>query len=188
MIERRSVTSRERFTAMLGTRPAARILLEAATESEWVARHLEALGHTVIAADPSFAAMYATRSKRVKTDKRDARTLCEALQLGAYRAIHRASDEQRQVRAQLAVRDALGTRRARCSSWPLVRPKFSFSDAVSNPYIPLRRRLVLATLEREQKTEQHLEIGRLSNYVPWPHSNRMGLDAALRFTELQGDQ
>jgi transposase len=113
LIERRIVTSRERFTAVLGDRPAARILLEASTESEWVARHLESLGHTVMVADPSFAAMYATRSKRVKTDKRDARTLCEALQLGAYREIHRASDAQRAVRAHLAVRDALVRTRTR---------------------------------------------------------------------------
>jgi transposase len=111
--EQRIATSRERFTAVLGTRPAARILLEASTESEWVAQHLEALGHTVIVADPGFAAMYATRSKRVKTDKRDARTLCDALQLGAYRAVHRASDAQRQLRAQLAVRDALVRTRTR---------------------------------------------------------------------------
>src|SRR5678815_3664164 len=76
---------RDRFTAVLGARAPARILLEASTESEWVARHLESLGHTVIVADPGFAAMYATRSKRVKTDKRDARTLCEACRLGAYR-------------------------------------------------------------------------------------------------------
>ncbi|HEX9705264.1 MAG TPA: hypothetical protein VGA20_08470, partial [Gemmatimonadales bacterium] len=39
VIERRIVTSRERFTAVLGGRPPARILLEASTESEWVARH-----------------------------------------------------------------------------------------------------------------------------------------------------
>jgi transposase len=32
------------------------------------------LGHEVIVADPNFAPMYATRSKKVKTDKRDART------------------------------------------------------------------------------------------------------------------
>ncbi|MDQ3698417.1 MAG: hypothetical protein M3373_10415 [Gemmatimonadota bacterium] len=31
-----------------GDRPRARILLEASTESEWVARHLESLGHEVI--------------------------------------------------------------------------------------------------------------------------------------------
>ena len=113
LLEQRIVTSRERFTAVLGQRAPARILLEASTESEWVARHLESLGHTVIVADPSFAAMYATRSKRVKTDKRDARTLCEALQLGAYRAIHRASDAQRHLRAQLVVRDALVRTRTR---------------------------------------------------------------------------
>ena len=113
LIERRIATSRERFTVALGTRAPARVLLEASTESEWVARHLESLGHTVIVADPGFAAMYATRSKRVKTDKRDARTLCDALQLGAYRAIHRASDAQRHLRAQLVVRDALVRTRTR---------------------------------------------------------------------------
>jgi transposase len=113
LIERRIVTSRERFTAVLGARGSARILLEASTESEWVARHLESLGHDVVVADPGFAAMYATRSKRVKTDKRDARTLCDALQLGAFRAIHRASDAQRHLRAQLVVRDALVRTRTR---------------------------------------------------------------------------
>ena len=40
--ECRIVTSRERFTAVLGSRPRAKILLEASTESEWVARHLRA--------------------------------------------------------------------------------------------------------------------------------------------------
>ncbi len=44
VIERRIVTSRERFTAVLGERRRARILLEASTESEWVARHLETPG------------------------------------------------------------------------------------------------------------------------------------------------
>jgi len=113
VIERRIVTSRERFTAVLGERPRARILLEASTESEWVARHLEALGHEVIVADPNFAPMYATRRRGVKTDRRDARTLAEAGRLGAYRAVHRASAAQRHVRAQLAVRDALIRTRTR---------------------------------------------------------------------------
>lgn len=45
--ERRIVTSRERFTAVLGNRPPARLLLEARTESAWVARHRETLGHEV---------------------------------------------------------------------------------------------------------------------------------------------
>jgi transposase len=113
IVERRIQTSRERFTAVLGERPQARILLEASTESEWVARHLEALGHEVIVADPNFAPMYATRRRGVKTDRRDARTLAEACRLGAYRCAHRASAEQRHVRAELAVRDALIRTRTR---------------------------------------------------------------------------
>ena len=113
IVERRIVTSRERFTAVLGDRTPARILLEASTESEWVARHLESLGHEVVVADPNFAPMYATRRRGVKTDRRDARTLAEACRLGAYRPVHRASAPQRHVRAQLAVRDALIRTRTR---------------------------------------------------------------------------
>jgi len=78
IVERRIVTSRERFTAVLGDRTPARILVEASTESEWVARHLESLGHEVVVADPNFAPMYATRRRGVKTDRRDARTLAVA--------------------------------------------------------------------------------------------------------------
>ncbi len=113
VIERRIVTSRERLTAMLGGRPAARILLEASTESEWVARHLESLGHTVVVADPNYAPMYATRARRVKTDKRDARALADALKVGAYHVAHRVSAERRHVRAELAVREALVRTRTR---------------------------------------------------------------------------
>jgi transposase len=113
MSERRIQTTRERLAAVLGARPRARILVEASTESEWVARHLEALGHEVVVADPNYAPMYATRTRRVKTDKRDARTLAEALKLGAYRPAHRLSDARRHVRAELAVRDALVRTRTR---------------------------------------------------------------------------
>jgi transposase len=111
--EQRIVTSRERFTAVLGSRPRARILLEASTESEWVAQHLEALGHEVIVADPNYAPMYATRSRRVKTDQRDARALMEAGRNGTYRPAHRLSPARRHVRAELAVRDALVRTRTR---------------------------------------------------------------------------
>src|SRR5512146_357372 len=107
VIERRIRTERDRFVAFLGPRPKSRILLEAMTESEWVARCLEELGHEVVVADPNFAAMYATRSRRVKTDRRDAVTLADACRLGAYRHAHRTSERQRQVRAELVVREAV---------------------------------------------------------------------------------
>ncbi|HEV7373079.1 MAG TPA: IS110 family transposase, partial [Pyrinomonadaceae bacterium] len=103
----------EHLAKLLGSRAPARILIESSTESEWVARLLEELGHEVIVADPNFASMYATRSRKVKTDKRDARTLAEACRLGAYRPVHRTSDKQRHVRAQLAVREAMVRTRSR---------------------------------------------------------------------------
>jgi transposase len=111
--ERRLATTRERFSAVLGGLERARILVEATTESEWVARYLESLGHEVIVADPNFAPMYATRSRRTKSDKRDARALMEACRLGAYRRAHRVSAARRHVRAELAVRDALVRTRTR---------------------------------------------------------------------------
>jgi len=106
-------TERDRFQALFSEYERAKVLLEASTESEWVARLLEGMGHQVIVADPNFAPMYAQRSRKVKTDRRDARALVEACRLGAYRLAHRTSDEQRHVRAQLAVRNALIRTRTR---------------------------------------------------------------------------
>ena len=113
IMDRRISTSRERFSAILGQRQPARILLEATTESEWVAQHLEALGHEVIVADPNYAPMYANRTRRTKTDKRDARTLMEACETGAYRPAYRVSDDRRHIRGELAVRDTLVRTRSR---------------------------------------------------------------------------
>jgi len=113
LLERRVRTRGERFTALLEGRDRARVVLEAATESEWVAQALEALGHEVIVADPNCAPMDATRSRRVKTDRRDARTLADACRLGAYRVTHRTAAAPRTVRAQLAVREALVRTRTR---------------------------------------------------------------------------
>src|SRR5215470_15884282 len=57
--------------------------------------------------------MYATRTCKIKTDRRDARALAEACLLGAYRPAHRLSDPQRRVRGRLGVRDALVHTRTR---------------------------------------------------------------------------
>jgi len=143
--ERRIVTSRERVTAVLGDRPPAKILLEASTESEWVAQHLESLGHAVVVADPNYAPMYATRARRVKTDKRDARTLADALKLGAYHAAHRVSADRRHVRAELAVREALVRTRTRyvASAKALVR-RDGLRVAASESHLVAKR---LAALE-----------------------------------------
>src|SRR4029450_5373429 len=101
VIEQRIRTEPERFAAVLGSRPRARILIEASTDSEWGARCLEALGHEVIVADPNFAPMYATRSRKVKTDRRDARALAEAGLLGAHRPAPRLPAPHRHLRGPL---------------------------------------------------------------------------------------
>ena len=112
-LEQRIPTTHAAFAKHVGGRARARVLLESSTESEWVARCLEALGHEVIVADPNFAPMYATRSRKIKTDRRDARALCEACALGAYRAAHRSSEVARGRRAQVAVRAALVSSRTK---------------------------------------------------------------------------
>lgn len=110
--ELRIKTSRERFAEVLGGKPCMRLLLESSCESEWVARCLESLGHVVIVANPSYAIMYGTRSRHVKTDLRDARALADACRLGAYKPAHRASEDRRHAKRRLRVRDALVRSRA----------------------------------------------------------------------------
>ncbi len=105
--ETRVPTTRADFRDIPRVNVGSKVLIEASTPSEWVARHLETLGLEVVVADPNFAPMYATRSKKVKTDKRDARCLADACRLGAYRPAHRLSDEQREVRLQADVRGTL---------------------------------------------------------------------------------
>src|SRR3989442_9017474 len=112
LINMRIRTERRRLVEMFGRRPKARILMEASTESEWVARCLEDLGHEVIVADPNYAPMYAQRTRRVKTDRRDAHALAHACRAGTYRPAHLTSTERGELRARLAVREAVVRTRA----------------------------------------------------------------------------
>ena len=116
IVDRRIATTRDRLTAVFWGRPRMRILLEAATESEWVAEHLEGLGHEVIVADPNFTAMYGHRSRRVKTDRRDVAALAEACHRGCYRVVHRRSAPRRTIQAQLNIRRELTEARTRAIS------------------------------------------------------------------------
>ena len=111
--ECRVPTSREALTRVFGGRPPLQVLVEASTESEWVAAHLETLGHVPIVADPNYAPMYGTRSRRIKTDLRDVTALTEACRTGTYRAVHRRSAPQRTRQQTLLVRDQLIRTRTR---------------------------------------------------------------------------
>lgn len=110
---RRFGLNRPNLDRFFAGRPQCRVLIESSTESEWVAQHLEGLGHEMVVADPNFAAMYGERNRRVKTDRRDADALFEANRLGIYREAHRRSQEQRDVSALLKVRDSLVRTRTR---------------------------------------------------------------------------
>jgi len=105
--ERRVVTTRERLVAAFEGYGAMRILVEASTESEWVAQALEDAGHEVVVADPNFGPMYGALRRRVKTDGRDTAALAEANRHGWFRPAHRVSRAQRTLRQQLGVRRQL---------------------------------------------------------------------------------
>ena len=107
VLDQRIATRPDRLSAVFGGRPPMRILLETGTESEWVAQHLEGLGHEVIVADPNYAPMYGARTRRIKTDQRDVAALAEANRLGHFRRAHRTSAGQRAVRRSLLTREAL---------------------------------------------------------------------------------
>jgi transposase len=107
VLDRRIDTTRAEFGRVFGGRARMRLLLESSTESEWVAQYLEALGHEVIVADPNYAPMYGSRSRKVKTDKRDVAALAIACRRGIYRAAHRASAAARTLRQTMRVRRQL---------------------------------------------------------------------------------
>jgi transposase len=105
--DQRVVTTRERLVSVFAGEGPIRILVEASTESEWVAQALEDAGHEVIVADPNYGPMYGALRRRVKTDRRDTAALAEANRRGWYRPVHRVSRAQRTIRQQLAVRRQL---------------------------------------------------------------------------------
>ena len=71
VLDRTIATTGSALTQVFSGRAPLRVLLESGTESEWVARTVEACGHEVIVADPNYALMYGHRARRIKTDKRD---------------------------------------------------------------------------------------------------------------------
>jgi transposase len=96
------------LTRVFAGRERCCVLIEAATESEWVATLLEELGHAVVVADPNYAPMYPDgHRRRRKSDPRDAAALALAARQGTYRAVHRASAAARLQRTAVNVRHQL---------------------------------------------------------------------------------
>ena len=116
VLDRRIDTTRHDLDGIVGGRGPMRILIESSTESERVAAHLETRGHEVVVADPNDAAMYGSRSRKVKTDKRDVAALAEANRTGVYRVARRASAGARHLRQTMRVRHHLVQMRGRTIS------------------------------------------------------------------------
>lgn len=62
VVDKRIDTTRAAFAAIFTGRKPMRILIEASTESEWVAQCLEAFGHEVVIGDPNYTLMYGARA------------------------------------------------------------------------------------------------------------------------------
>jgi transposase len=103
-LERRIETTREALNRVFAGRARLRILIESGTESEWVAQHLEGLGHEVVVGDPNYLPMYGARARKVKTDGRDVAALAIANRRGVYRRAPRVSAATRALRQRLRIR------------------------------------------------------------------------------------
>ena len=89
-------------------------LIEASTESEWVAQHREHLGPEGDRRQIRITEQCTLRrSRRVKTDRRDAAALADACLHGNYRPAHRRSARRRIVQSMLNVRRELTDSRTR---------------------------------------------------------------------------
>ncbi|HEU4590730.1 MAG TPA: IS110 family transposase [Steroidobacteraceae bacterium] len=105
--ERRVSTTAEDLVGVFQGLGPVRVLVESGTESEWVAQALETAGYEVIVADPNHAPMYGERTRKVKTDRRDAAALAEANRRGWYRRAYRRSAAQRLMQHRLRARRQL---------------------------------------------------------------------------------
>lgn len=103
---------REQF----GDRASCRVVLEASTQSHWVARCLEELGHDVIVANPRQLHLISKSAR--KTDRNDARTLARIGRLdpNLLRPVHLRSERCLAVVALLRARKQLVWTRTRLIS------------------------------------------------------------------------
>lgn len=83
-------------------------VVEAAPLAEWVCKEVEKLGHKITIVCPRKAKVaLASQGRGKKTDRRDAHALAELCRSGWYEAVHRKSEEARELRSFLTARKQL---------------------------------------------------------------------------------
>src|SRR3954468_413911 len=107
VLERRIDTRAGELARIFGGRAPMRVLLEGRAGGEGGAQSLEQLGHAVVVADPTYLAMYGSRTRRVKTDRRDVAALADACRRGIYRPAHRVAPATLIRRQHLRTREHL---------------------------------------------------------------------------------
>jgi transposase len=98
---------------LFGQLPASRVVVEASTQSNWVARRVQALGHEVIVANPRRVHLISKSSR--KTDRNDAHTLARLGRVDPQllHPVWLRSDECLAARAALKARTQLVRTRTR---------------------------------------------------------------------------
>lgn len=82
-------------------------IVEAAPLAEWLCKEVEQHGHKITIVCPRKAKIALSGQSKKKTDKRDARALAELCRSGWYEAVHRKSEDAREMRSFLTARKQL---------------------------------------------------------------------------------
>ncbi|MCB0338712.1 MAG: IS110 family transposase [Bdellovibrionales bacterium] len=105
--EEQILTNGESLQASLGKYRKLTCIVEASPLAEWLCMEVEKLGHKVSMVCPRKAKVALASQSKKKTDRRDARALAELCRSGWYEAVHRKSEEAREMRSYLTARKQL---------------------------------------------------------------------------------
>jgi transposase len=106
--EERMATEAKALRKVLGKYRGLTCLVEAAPLAEWICTEVEKLGHKISIVCPRKAKVaLSSQGKGKKTDERDAHALAELCRSGWYEAVHRKSEEAREVRSFMTARRQL---------------------------------------------------------------------------------
>jgi transposase len=93
-------------THLAGFEGLALVGLEAGALTPWLAREMEAVGLPVVVIETRRMKAYA-KASAVKTDRRDAKMIAQALRAGLYQAVHVKDEEAHKQRLALSARAML---------------------------------------------------------------------------------
>jgi len=105
--EERITTDAEGLRRVFGKYRKLTCIVEASPLAEWLCKEVEQLGHEISIVCPRKAKVALASQSKKKTDRRDARALAELCRSGWYEAVHRKSEEAREMRSYMTARKQL---------------------------------------------------------------------------------